>query len=123
MFKDYLSNPDAYQKLELFFTSALNEHLCSKKINPAKYRTPYYNTTCVDGTRLMEANPIFSVRNTSTQNILRVVIHEAVKSYSITHNKRDGAKELCLIIKISDLVHATNDINKWIDEQENQGVT
>lgn len=69
----------------------------------------------------MEANPIFSVRNTSTQNILRVVIHEAVKSYSTTHNKRDEAKELCLIIKISDLDRATNDINKWIDEQENQG--
>jgi HD-GYP domain-containing protein (c-di-GMP phosphodiesterase class II) len=121
MFKDYLSNPDTYQKLESFFTSALNEHLYSKRINPAKYRTPYYNTTCVDGTRLMEANPIFSVRNTSTQNILRVVIHEAVKSYSTTHNKRDEAKELCLIIKISDLDRATNDINKWIDEQENQG--
>lgn len=69
----------------------------------------------------MEANPIFSVRNTSTQNILRVVIHEAVNSYSTTHNKRDEAKELCLIIKISDLDRATNDINKWIDEQENQG--
>ena len=119
MFKITLATQAHTKNWSLFFTSALNEHFYSKRINPAKYRTPYYNTTCVDGTRLMEGNPILSVRSTSNQHVPRVTIHEAVKSYSTIHNKRDEAKEPCLIIKTSDLDQATNDINKWIDEQEN----
>lgn len=91
---------------------------CILKLQPAgQFKTPYYNTTCVNGTRLMDVNPIFSAQCEKTKNILRVAIHNGVPGLSEIHNDIDGKNELCLITNLDNIEAARTKISKWVKQQ------
>jgi hypothetical protein len=117
MMKDYLSNPEAYDRLEEQVISTFKRSLVKERMQSEKFITPYYRDVCVDGTRIRDANPIFSVRNTDTGNILRIVISEGVKGYSVIHNDIEGFDELCLIIQLRNLSRAIKETLKWAKSQ------
>ncbi|MFK0314453.1 hypothetical protein ACIQUF_24890 [Pseudomonas sp. NPDC090233] len=117
MFSDYLVSYDAYIELENHFESSLRDFCKSNHLDVKEFVMPYYNNTCVDGTRLMDANPIFSTRHQQTGNILRVVICDEVRGYSSVHKDVDGFDELCLFIKLKSLSRALKDINSWAKAQ------
>ncbi|MBV4539431.1 hypothetical protein [Pseudomonas urmiensis] len=117
MFKDYLSNPETYDRLEEHLINTFKNSLAKEAIQSEKFLTPHYIDICVDGTRLRDANPIFSVRNTDTGNILRIVISEGVKGYSAIHNDIEGFDELCLVIQLRNLGRAIKETIKWAKSQ------
>lgn len=117
MIKDYLSNPETYDRLEEYLITTFKNSLANEAMQSEKFITPHYIDICVDGTRLRDANPIFSVRNTDTGNILRIVISQTAKGYSVIHNDIEGFDELCLIIQLRNLSRAIKQTLKWAKSQ------
>ncbi len=117
MIKDYLSNPETYDRLEEHLITTFKNSLAHEAMQSEKFITPHYIDVCVDGTRLRDANPIFSVRNTDTGNILRIVISQTAKGYSVIHNDIEGFDELCLITQLRNLSRAIKETLKWAKSQ------
>lgn len=113
MFDDYLRNLDTYNDLENYFALWFS-NLITSLDKPSRFKTPHYNTSCVDGTRIMDANPIFSTRNEDTNNILRVVIHDGAPSLSEIHNDIDDYQELCIVTNIKSVEAAREKIYEWV---------
>ncbi|MFK5668752.1 hypothetical protein ACI2OW_22995 [Pseudomonas shirazica] len=118
MYTDYLTNPESYKQLEEYFFEIFNNELQKRRSIAKDFTVPHYSAHFADGTPFMDANPIFSAKNTRTGNILRVVITEDVSEYAINHNSIDDFEELCLIMKISDISLTQQDISSWIVEQK-----
>lgn len=117
MYADYLTSPESYKKLEEYFLNIFNSELQKQRSIAADYTAPHYSAHFADGTPFMDANPIFSAKNTTTGNILRIVITEDVSEYAINHNSIEDFEELCLVMKISEISLAQQDISSWIAQQ------
>lgn len=118
MHTDFLESPEKYKLLEEFFLNIFIDEIEKQKSTRAKYTTPHYSAHFADGTPFMDGNPIFSAKNTETGNILRIVITEDVSEYARNHNTIDESEELCLIMKISEISLARQDISLWIAQQK-----
>lgn len=123
MFEDYLGNEVIYRNLEEYFIRLFEDEI--KKIDAAKdlFKYPYYNNYYVDGTHLMDADPIFSVKSLVTGNILRISIYEEIAEYTVMHNTRGGDDELgefFLAITIDDIERTREDVSGWVNMQLSQ---
>ena len=120
MFDDYLISAKVYDQLEKYFIEVFEGEVKKNKINKAVFSYPHYNNYCVDGTRLMDADPMFSARAKTTGNILRVSIYENICDYSVIHNttgENDELDELLLAMKVEHIERARKDISDWVKRQ------
>lgn len=117
MHTDFRESPEKYKLLEEFFLKIFNEEIKDQKIR-AEFTTPHYSAHYADGTPFMDGNPIFSAKNTVTGNILRIVINEDVSKYAKNLNTIDDFEELCLVMNISEIGLARQDISSWIAQQK-----
>ncbi len=118
MYTDYLKNPESHKQLEEYFFEIFNNELQKRRSIAKDFTATHYSAHFADGTPFMDANPISSAKNTRTGNILRVVITEDVSEDAINQNSIDDFEELCLVMKISDISLAQQDISSWIAEQK-----
>ncbi|MCE7764308.1 hypothetical protein GQL56_16790 [Pseudomonas putida] len=118
MHTDFLDLPEKYKLLEDYFIQIFNQEIEEQKSTPAEFITPHYSGHFADGTPFMDGNPIFSAKNTTTGNILRIVISDDVSKYAKNHNTVDDFEELCLVMKISEISLVRPDISSWIAQQK-----
>lgn len=116
MFNSYLDNAQSYIGLErhlyeLFYSEA-QEH----GLDAGKFKVPYCNTKFSDGTPCQDGNPIFSTKNESNGQILRIVLDEDIDTLVSYHDKEMN-RELVLVGKVALLDEIKKEMCKWIRSQ------
>lgn len=113
---EYLSGMDRYLRLEQDFYNFFHLEVQKSQIVTELFKAPYYNTFFSNGTPFMDGNPIFSVRNEVSGQILRIVLDEEVDELSSYQDKEAGC-ELVIFGNLSLMDEIKKMISAWIKAQ------
>jgi hypothetical protein len=114
---EYLSDKDCYLRLERIFYDFFRVEVQKSQSITAVFKAPYYNTFFSNGTPFMDGNPIFSVRNEVSGQILRIVLDEEVDELSSYQDKEAGC-ELVIFGNLSLMDEIKKMISAWIKAQQ-----
>ena len=70
------TNIDKYKALEKCIENMFVYLLKEVSSHTSDWVFPYFKTTYTDGTPLMDGNPIFSAKNTSTKRIIKITVDD-----------------------------------------------
>lgn len=116
MFSNYLDDMRSYVELERHLYELLYSEGQAHGLDCRKFKVPYCNTTFSDGTPCQDGNPIFSARNESNGEILRVVLDEDIDTLVSYHDKEMNC-ELVLVGKVALLDEIKKEMCNWIKSQ------
>jgi len=116
MFNSYLNNAQSYLELERHLYELFSSEGQVHGLDTGKFKVPYCNTKFSDGTPCQDGNPIFSARNESNGQILRIVLDEDIDTLVSYHDKEMNC-ELVLVGKVALLDEIKKEMCKWIKSQ------
>ena len=70
------TNIDKYKALEKYIENMFVYLLKEVSSHTSDWVFPYFETTYADRTPLMDGNPIFSAKNTSTKRIIKIIVDD-----------------------------------------------
>ena len=70
------TNIDKYKALEKYIENMFVYLLKEVSSHMSDWVFPYFKTTYADGNPLMDGNPIFSAKNTSTKRIIKIIVDD-----------------------------------------------
>ena len=109
MFDNYLEDVNTYNELESYFVKYFE--IIAGELH--EYIYPYYKTTFSNGIPFMDADPIFSAKKNSTDNILKVIIEDDCQEMNSFYNNNET--EFVLIGSLAHLESLLNEIKLWVD--------
>lgn len=87
MFDSYLDNAQSSIGLERHLYELFYSEAQAHGLDAGKFKVPYCNTKFSDGTPCQDGNPIFSARNESNGQILRIVLNVYIDTLVSYHDK------------------------------------
>lgn len=70
------TNIDKYKALEKYIENMFVYLLKEVSSHTSDWVFPYFKAAYADGTPLMDGNPIFSAKNTSTKRIIKIIVDD-----------------------------------------------
>jgi hypothetical protein len=116
VFNSYLDNAQSYADLEQHLYELFHSEAQVHGLDAGKFKVPYCNTKFADGTPCQDGNPIFSARNESNGQILRIVLDEDIATL-VSYSDKEMNCELVLVGKVALLDEIKKLMRKWIRSQ------